>query len=376
MQKTISQARKGPAPVRLWHLMDAKKDGCPCVIKRRFKYWQTNLQELTKAENKLEETRERRLGKKLTKQFSDLEHRVANRKRWVEFSIATLKNSVRFARARISPGSHDYNVLFNRCPKCLVDSTQLGAQPFVTARLSNGKTELRCKTCCNNYPSEKLTFNRSRRPLGRSNKQLHRTLRYYESVTDSFIVAKKAAAGNSYSEQAMLELLKSAASSIRHFTYKTCRERDDAEQQAIIGLLEAARKFDPANSKLAKFTTYASFWLRRRMQARKTSHCKPGIAIIKGIHKTTGRIDLGDSEEGRADQFHPGAKTINFALQVDMADALEKLDSLQRELLRANAVHRIPLRVLAERHDLPIGKVRLLVKKAKDEMKILLKSHA
>jgi len=371
---------KGPPEVRKWFAMDPAKDGSPCVIKRRFTYWQTNLKRLSKAEENLKAYKERPPNKQKPELLLALREKVANRKLWVEFSVETLRNSTRFARARISPEGDDYKALMDRCPKCGEDASTLDksghATAFVSARLGNRKSEVRCVSCCNSEPAEKLTYDVKRRPRGRANKSIHKTLHYYDAVLDSFIWAKKAAAGNSLSDDALEHLLKLVGKTIGHFKNQTAREREDAEQQAIMGLLEAARKFDPAKSNLAKFTTYASFWVRRRTQARKTSHCKPGLAIIKGKVKADGlRFEMNDSEEGRSDRYHPGAASVNLPLQLDVKTALNELEATERAIVVAHLINRETLATLTERHNIPVSKIRAIIASASAKLAERLAAH-
>ena len=378
-KSTLSSDLKGPPPVRDWSTMDPSKDGSPCVIKRRFQYWQTNLKRLSAAEKTLREYQERPESKQRDVDIRALEQRVSNRLRWVEFSSETLRNSIRFARARITPNSDDYKVLMNLCSKCHTDTSTLGFEkPFVSVTMESGKTEMRCESCVDSEPYTKVRRGVKRRPRGRLNQKFHRELRYYDRVLDNFMLAKKACAGNSFSAEALEKLLDITGKTIGHFKNQTAREKDDAEQQAVLGLLEAARKFDPNPevSKLAKFTTYASIWIRRRTQARKTSHCKPGVAIFKNKHHATARIETNDSEEGHADRFHPGAKVVDPGLQIDVASALSKLDDQTRELVTEHLIHKRTLSELEEKTGLSVSRIRTIVGNAKEQLATELAAHS
>ena len=372
---------KGPPAVREWPTMDPGKDGSPCVIKRRFQYWQTNLNKLSAAEKALQGYLDGP-GEKHQVDIEALQLRIENRKSWVRFSADTLRNSIRFARARINPDSEDYELLMNICPKCGIDTRhELNvvhdeATHFVSVSLQSGKSELRCMSCYQAEPYAKARLGVTRKPRGRLNRKFHKELRYYDNVLDSFFCAKKAAAGNSMSDAAINELMAMAGSTISHFKFKTAREAEDAEQQGMVGLLEAARKFDPTASNLAKFTTYASFWIRRRAQARKTSHCRPGVAIVKGKHKTTSSIQNSDRDEGHADRFHPGAKVIDHDLKLDVQAALGALSKLSRQIMIDRLIHKEPLRDIASKYSLPVTKVRLIIDGGTAHLAEALADHA
>ena len=369
---------KGPQPVREWSTMDPSKDGSPCVIKRRFKYWQTNLKRLSKAEARLAAYRERPIKRQHRADIEALGQRIENRLNWVQFSADTLRNSVRFARARISPNTEDYKVLMQLCPSCKIDTATLRVpKPFVSVKLENGKTQLRCESCFSDEPLVTATHGVKRRPRGRLNKKFHKELRYYDKVLDQFFLAKKACAGNSMSADALEELMSLTGKTIGHFKNQSARERDDADQQAVLGLLEAAGKFnpDPDVSKLAKFTTYASLWIRRRTQARKTSHCKPGMAIIKSKHVSTARIETNDGEDGHADRFHPGARSVNVGLKLDVAEAMSRLDERSQSIVMDHLVYKATLKELAEKCGLSISKIRTVIGNAKEQLAEDLASH-
>ena len=368
---------KGPPPVREWHSMDPSKDGSPCVLKRRFHYWETNLKRLTGAERKLENYLK---SSKVPQQIDvdALNARIDNRRDRFEFSVATLRNSIRFAMARINPDSEDYQILMNTCPKCKCDATKLGFdKPFVSVRLENGKTEVRCEWCAEQHPSVKITHGVKRRPRGRPNQKFHKELRYYGRMLDDYINAKQAVAGNSLSAASLELLLKKTAKSVGHFRNQSAREGEDADQQAVMGLMEAAEKFNPDAkvSKFAQFTTYASLWVRRRTQARKTSHCRPGMAIIKGKHVSTARIETSDSEEGRADRFHPGTSKPNPGLVMDVNDALSKLDPVHSEIVVQHLVHKITYRELETKYGMSINRLRSIIAVSKEALASTLKDH-
>jgi len=141
--------------------------------------------------------------------------------------------------------------------------------------------------------------------------------------------------------------------------------------------MEAARKFDPdpAVSKRAKFTTYASLWIRRRAQARKTSHCKPGTAIIKGKHVATARIDMGDDDDGHADRFHPGSAAPKLALKFDVSEALAKLDDQTRDLLMEHLLNKQTLVDLGTQTGISVSKIRSIIAVGKLQLATLLEDH-
>lgn len=370
---------KGPPAVRPWATMDHTKDGSPCVIKRRFGYWQTNLNRLSRAEKKLSDYRAQPKSKQHDVDITALQARIDNRLAWVEFSAATLQNSIRFARARITPDGEDYKLLMKLCPQCGTDTETLDAEkPFVTGKLESGKRRVCCLACCDSGEYVSVKKEIDRRPIGRMNKKFHDDLRYFDRVLEQFFLAKKSVAGNSLSADAFSELRDLTGKTVGHFKNQSAREADDAEQAAVLGLMEAARKFDPDPkvSKRAKFTTYASLWIRRRAQARKTSHCKPGVAIIKGKHVSTARIDMTDNDEGHADRFHPGTSKPNLALKIDVAEALADLDEQTRDLITDHLIHRVTLVTLEERTGLSISKIRGIINSGKAKLATALAAHA
>ena len=346
---------KGPYKERPWYTMDRTKDGCLCVIRRRFGYWMTNLRRLTEAEKKLLAARKKYCPG--SKQLEKAKAAVENRKKWLNFSERNLRNSLRFAVARITPGSDDYNILYRQCPKCRHDVTDLGPEPFASCKLENGKSELRCRRCYDNFPYVKVTFKSKRGKFGRTNQKLHDQLKYLSSVVDTFIIVKTAVAGNSMSDEAMEKMLSMTVKAINHFSRKSAREIEDAQSEAMLGLLEAAKKFDPTVSNKAKFTTYASFWIRRRAQARRASHCRPGLTLIKGKHETVCSVDTKD-DESRSDQFHPGAASTDTALKFDVRTALEALPDTVAEIVVKHCMHGVSVTKLAESMNMSAYEVR------------------
>ena len=369
---------KGPPPVREWYLMDHTKDGSPCVIKRRFGYWQTNIERLTEAEKKLAEYKTRPRAEQLEIDAQALRERIDNKLQWLAFSEATLRNSIRFARARITTDSDDYTFLMRICPTCGVDTSTLGIEsPFARGLQADGKSNVCCVSCCDSEMFVSAVKGVSRRGMGRMNKSVHEDLRYYDRVLDQFFLAKKAVAGNSLSDSAFLELQDLTAKTIGHFKNQSAREGEDAEQAGALGLMEAARKFDPDPevSKRAKFTTYASLWIRRRAQARKTSHCKPGTAIIKGKHVATAQIDVGDDDEGRSDRFHPGGSSPKLGLKFDVAEALAALPEQTRDLVTDYLIYKRTLVEIEAETGISVNKIRTIIAAGKAQLAILLADH-
>lgn len=311
---------KGPPAVIPWYERDPRRDGSPCVIARKFGYVLTHHKRLKEAEDALKAARERRASSCV---IADLEARVANQMAWLKFSEDTLESCLKFAQARLDGSLEQY-------------------QPSVKGR-------------------------------GKTNKHYHEQILHYVRVFESWKLAKTAAAGHSKSNEAMEKLMSYSEAVVAVFRRKSGREADDADQQAMLGLLQAANEYDPLNEKRASFNTFARWKIMRATQIRKASHCAPGKTMVNGKIVTRGHIEVTD-EESRSDAFHPVTQHDD-ARELDVQHALAQLTEDERELIDQHVMQNVSIRQLAEERGQSVHVLRNTIKKAKEKLARLLEAH-
>lgn len=326
---------KGPPEPQAW--WSYKKSGaCPIVIERKLKYVVTHLNNLAEAEQLYKEEEAKPELDRHPDALQNLKLRVENRRAWLDYSIQVLRNCLRFALARIEGGSEDNKLL----------------------------RELRAEA---GMPYKNLT--------GRTNKRKHDKIRGYSKVLDQYLLAKTAVSGTSRANDAMKAVWKICAKAVGVHKHKSGRERDDAQQQAALGILKACKAYEPGeNGKFAQLSTFASYKIWRATQARKASHCKPGKTIEGGKTKAVFSISAPTAEDG-TDVFHPSATGVDQVLVHDVRSALDSLPDNIRSIAYDGLLMGTKAADIAESEGLTISQVRSRLRKAKAVLAELLVDH-
>ena len=273
----------GPPDVIPW---DKRTRASPVEIRRAFTYLVTRHKRLAQAEARLKRIQMLPM-QRHPDAITNAQASVENARAWLAFSADTLDSLVRFAAARI-------------------DGT------------------LPCS---------------SRRPRGRTNRRWHQTLRYYAAVLEEFKTAKCASAGHSASSDALIKLIRHSKSVVSFYVSRSKRESDDAEQEAMLGLLKAAEAFDPAHAKMARFNTYAQWKIRRAVEARTAAVLKPGTTYdAEGRHVWSRSVETQDDGDVHPDIFHPTTKDQSPGLSEDLRSALSILTEDERAIVQRRFV--------------------------------------
>lgn len=315
----IRPSLKGPPGVTPWWSHNERRGGCPCVIKRKLGYVITRLSDLSKWENLYHVEAEKPEDARHPLALEHLKMRIDNKEQWLDYSVETLRGAVRFALARIESSSEDHQIM--------LDLRAAAGMPFKHA-------------------------------TGRTNARWHNELRYYSDVLEQYLIAKTAVSKTSRSSAAMEELWDLCGNAVNTFKANSGREVDDAMQQAALGIMRAASKFDPGHGGLAKFRTYASHWIRRMTQVRKTDDCKPGQIMVGGKIKSVKNIEISSEDDGRSDQFHPETDNTDVGVRFDVSQALAQLSEADRSLVERRLVHGESLAVISEATGISVGKLK------------------
>ncbi|MSO74386.1 MAG: RNA polymerase factor sigma-32 [Alphaproteobacteria bacterium] len=130
---------------------------------------------------------------------------------------------------------------------------------------------------------------------------------------------------NDHDEEALHELINaygrlaiSTATRFRNYGLPL----DDLIQEGVIGLLQAAKRFDPARD--IRFSTYSSWWIRSAMQdyiLRNWSIVRTGTtAAQKSLFFNFRRLRARIDSAGNGVLGHDGRRAIAHALKVNIAD--------------------------------------------------------
>ena len=147
-----------------------------------------------------------------------------------------------------------------------------------------------------------------------------------------------------------LPLVKSIAKKYTHLGVPT----EDLEQEGLIGLLEAADKF--RDDKGAKFSTYATFWIKKKMLAAIEKEKKVSLDSIKLTE---------ESVETKEDEL----KTSQY-LQLP-----QNMPSTERKILRMLFEEQLTLKEIAQELKISRERVRQLKEKALRRMRTKVKGE-
>lgn len=327
-----------------WYDLNPRRDGSPCVIRRVFERYKTAVNRLGRAETKLAEAEKANAPER---KLTELKGKVAHFGKRENYARQVLQNTVRFALARIRPNSDDGKELARRHPEVKVSTR------------------------------------------GARNKKHHKQIEYYANVVDEYILAKTMRSGATGSKEAAEQLMARSSNLISFHKIKSPREGDDAEQQAFFGIDRACEKFMPhrgfdgkdeeinagSTRGLARLSTYASNWIRRMMEARKSSECPPGMYVGPGAKKGyTSSLHVEAGDDNHADRFHPAVE-VDQGFKNDVDEALKMLDPLERELVTRVLMHGTPLNDIAREKEISARKLGRVMGGAKEKLAHLLSAH-
>ncbi len=146
--------------------------------------------------------------------------------------------------------------------------------------------------------------------------------------------------------QEILLLVKSVA---KKYAGRNSHLQQDLEQEGFLGVLDAQKRFDA--SKGAKFSTYAYFWIRKRILAYLARECAQQGTVLR-------EKDL--LAESHQDNTHTPEQEPRRLL----ADIPQDMPSREQEVLRLFFDKRLPLAKIAQRLNIRTERVRQLKFKA------------
>ena len=378
---------KEPIP---WWSYALNNGGSPVVIRRKLKYAEGRLNTLAGWEKTYKEEAAKSPLQRHPNALANLRRRVEHAKDRAHHSILILRNCIRFSLARIDPDSPDRDEMVKRRAEFVREQYPRLTKPEALLAevyfFDNKKPKALAKALGLEHKEMLGQLTALRKKIGMdpiisatgvTNRKFHKELHYYARVIDDYLLAKKAAAGGESANDAMKKLQVSCERTIAHFRNRSGREQDDSDQQAALGILDACKAYEPGkDGKMAKFTTFAAWKIRRKTQTRKSSHCRPGQIMVGGKTKTVGHIDMSVGEEGRGDQFHPVDTSVNPAVRLDVKMALSALSEEDRDIAARHLMNGQALSYIARELGTTNGKIRARMERIKATLAHKLRHHS
>lgn len=369
----------GPPAVRPWHELNEKRDGSPCVLERKFGYVRTRHRNLAKAEALLTEVKALPANKRHPQAVENLTMRRDNAQAWLDFSIATLEEHLRFATSRYDGTLDEVRPLKSgrkrgtgkraviAKTRKLVTYYNEALEEFKLAAAAAAGTWKRT-VCGGGKPCAEYRSGKTKIKLS-NNKVI---------VACKHIIAEQERAplpGHTGTNEAVEALIEHAKPVIETFKRKSGREPEVAEQLAFIEVVETAARFDPTEGRRAKFNTYYTYRCRRATQIRAAKDAPPGKTMLKGKIIARGTIHVQNDDE-RSDFRHPSVEDTGFEAKQAVASALATLTTEEQEIAQRYFMEKTSLRDLAKERDCSMHQIRKLVKQVTEKLQGLLKDFA
>lgn len=338
-KKSYQQKLAGPPVVRSWQDLNPKRDGSPCVLRRKFGYVRTRHQRLGKAERLLEQVKSLPENERHPEAVRNLSASVENHRAWLNFSCQTLEQHCKFAVARF-------------------DGKLDEVKPLASGR-KRGSTG-------GNGRSKKAA------------RKIRKLVEYLRGELDVYIACCAVAAGTSGQNAAMKLLMRTAKPVVDVMKARSGREPELAEQLAWKYLWEkTAKSFDPASEKsnMAKFNTYFSPGARRATQLRTHADAPPGKIKVGNKFVSRGSIHTVDETSDAAlnhPVFYDADTTLPNAVQAALADLGED----ERRFAVLRFIERSSLRDLATEYEISVHQVRKLEQSVGEKLRDVLGDFA
>lgn len=180
-----------------------------------------------------------------------------------------------------------------------------------------------CKTCDGRRSLRQLkTDSESKAAMKR--------ISYFKKVLPTTVLCSKVRSGGPEANGAYAKLEEQNQMLIMKFgsELQTAMEGEDAEQGARMGIIDAAKRFDPTRKEGANFGTVAYNWAFRNSRARRRSDKRAGVYAPS-------LDDPGSSEDGSTRGDDLRAAPVSKALVLDMRDQIQSLPMDQRKVMLA-----------------------------------------
>lgn len=334
-KKSYQQVLKGPPEVRPWHTLNPRRDGSPCVLKRKFGYVKTRHKNLADAEHLLAEVSARPASERHPQAVENLTASVENWRKWLMFSIQTLQEHCRFAVGRFDGSLAEVRTLVDK----------------------NGFTR---------------KWGQTRDP--KKAKETRRLVNYYLAQLSPFIACCAVSTGTSGQNEAMRLLMQIAQPVVEKVKRESGREPEEAEQLAWKYLFEkTAHKFDPSSEKsnMAAFNTFFTYGAKRATQKRTKNDAAPGEIKINGRYVRRGTLHSRDEDSDSA-MFHPGTYDEDPVTRAAVANALSRLNDVEKRFAVMRFVESMSLRQIASENGISTHQARNLEKSVGERLRDLL----
>lgn len=380
-KKQSSRELKGPHAVRSWTEMDEKRDASPCVIDRHMNALRTRHRKLAKAELALREALQVPEDRRSSATVENLTHRRENAKAWLDFTVATLKEHLKFAVARYDGSLDEIRPLPNGKKRSAHKKKALTKARKLVSYYTDTLDEFLLAAAA--------SAGSWRRLVCRADKHLKGCLEYQSGETTvkhagktitacKHVLAeleRKPIPGHAGSEEAVKSLIEHAQPVIQRVKHKSQREPEVAEQLAWIEVVETARRFDPTNSNMARFNTYYTYRASRAVEIRAAKHAPPGKTRIKGKIVARGTLHVEDGE-GDSALFHPTTVNPNVDLQNAVVSAMSSLSDEERDLAEDYLVDKVSYNELAAKRGVTVYQIRKRVAALTERLQLVLKDYA
>lgn len=173
----------------------------------------------------------------------------------------------------------------------------------------------------------------------KKSKAAHKRITYFKKVLDDVIDCAKVRHGTGDRHEAYARLEGRNRNLLVKFgnEKQTSVEGADAEQGVRMGIIDAARRFDPTRPEMASFNTVAYKWCFRNSRARhdwqkRAGVYAPSVEAMGTDEEGNGMAALITDTHGACGTFG-SSSTTDKNLRLDVAEQLSRLDETERSIV-------------------------------------------
>jgi len=164
--------------------------------------------------------------------------------------------------------------------------------------------------------------------------------------------------GNPVNEDALIRQYSDLAYSIAHSYRHGKVPLEDLRQEALFGIIEAARHFDPARN--VKFSTYAVYWIKRRILTALSNESQTSLNAVELSNETLDKMES-------CQPLQP----VQATGDEDILPLPENMPRLERTVLILSYQKQLTIKEIGEKLGISNEKVKQLRQKALRRMRAI-----